>query len=220
MRRSAKNVLVDFLPVFWDNIKRNYSGQHQTRAKDLPIGFNIGRLRVIQRAGTSAGKKSAMWLCECLCGKQVTLSYSRLHLKQVKSCGCLQRDVARARGLANATHGASHHNRKNTEYRIWEGMKRRCLSPKHNGFRYYGGRGITVCDRWLHSFENFLADMGPRPRGKTLDRYPNNDGNYEPNNCRWATPHEQNMNRRKTKAIESFSTEELQAELQRRTVRP
>lgn len=81
-------------------------------------------------------------------------------------------------------------------YESWSAMKSRCNNPNHDSWKNYGGRGITVCDRWLHSFENFLADMGERPEGKTLDRFPNRDGNYEPSNCRWATVAEQNANRR------------------------
>jgi hypothetical protein len=77
----------------------------------------------------------------------------------------------------------------------WQSMKQRCLNPRHQAYANYGGRGITICDRWRHSFTTFLADMGPRPEGRTLDRV-DNDGNYEPGNCRWATKSTQLSNRR------------------------
>ncbi len=90
-----------------------------------------------------------------------------------------------------------------TEYTIWAGMIQRCYNPKGRHFHRYGGRGIIVCDRWRKSFVDFFADMGPRPSTKySLDRYPNNDGNYEPGNVRWATPEEQANNRRDNKHIE------------------
>ncbi len=94
-------------------------------------------------------------------------------------------------------HGSTKRGRSST-YRSWEGMRRRCLSPDNSKWKYYGGRGITICERW-GSFENFLEDMGERPVGTTLDRYPNTNGNYEPGNCRWATITEQRHNRREPK---------------------
>lgn len=83
---------------------------------------------------------------------------------------------------------------KTPEYRAWIDMRRRCLNPSRSDYHYYGGRGITVCDNWLNSFNSFLTDMGQRPEGLTLDRLDNN-GNYEPSNCKWVTRAEQNKNR-------------------------
>jgi hypothetical protein len=96
---------------------------------------------------------------------------------------------------------------KTTEYSRWETMLGRCRNPNHSGFKYYGARGIKVCERWL-IFENFLADIGRAPAGMTLDRYPNKDGDYEPGNVRWATPKQQSRNRRISK-LYSFSGESL-----------
>lgn len=96
----------------------------------------------------------------------------------------------------NYSHGLS----QTRTYEAWKHMIQRCTNPHAKHFSYYGGRGITVCERWLSSFENFLADMGERPPGLTLDRYPDNDGNYEPDNCRWATWTQQAANRRKRAA--------------------
>lgn len=99
--------------------------------------------------------------------------------------------------MPKVTHGHS----GTSLYKTWERMRQRCHNPNSNSYGNYGGRGIVVCERWLSSFENFLADMGERPEGKTLDRYPDNDGNYEPGNCRWATNAEQKRNTRRTKMI-------------------
>lgn len=88
-------------------------------------------------------------------------------------------------------------------YSSWDGMKGRCLNPKTNGFDRYGGKGITICNRWLHSFEDFIADMGYRPsKNHSIDRYPNRNGNYEPGNCRWATREEQRANMANTIVVE------------------
>lgn len=109
--------------------------------------------------------------------------------------------LSRFRSKKATTHGASKRGKKSHEYKSWQSMRQRCTNPKAAGYRRYGGRGITVCEAWMASFTAFLADMGPRPSIQhTLDRL-DNDGNYEPGNCRWATTHEQAQNRCNTMAI-------------------
>lgn len=126
----------------------------------------------------------AQWECLCDCGERVTVNGHTLRNGNTRSCGCLMR-----------THGESGPDRS-PEYATWKGIKRRCSAPRCKDYKDYGGRGIRVCDRWLNSFENFLADMGRKPSPKhSIDRA-DNDGNYEPGNCRWATPSEQSKNRR------------------------
>lgn len=105
-------------------------------------------------------------------------------------------------GESNSFYKHGHSSNPSPEYKSWESMKQRCLNPKFIGFKYYGGRGVSICKRWLESFENFLSDMGPRPEGHSLDRFPDRNGNYEPGNCRWATPKEQQRNKRNNRIVE------------------
>ena len=155
------------------------------------------RLTALYYAGKTAGGHK-LWHCICECGTEITVRASSLKNKDSKSCGCLQKEKAKTLALNMARkHGMS----TSSEYESWRKMKARCYNKNHPSFQYWGGRGISVCERWANSFENFLEDMGVKPSSKhTLDRI-NNDGNYEPSNCRWATGTEQRMNQRRMQKL-------------------
>lgn len=154
-------------------------------------GKKFGRLVAVRPSGKRG--RMTMWLCKCDCGKEHIARGTHLTTGRIKSCGCFQ-DECRIK--THTTHGRTH----TAEYRAWRLMIGRCLDPKNNGFKYYGERGIKICSRWM-DFENFFADMGLKPSSRhSLDRK-NCNGNYEPDNCRWATAVEQQNNKRNNRKI-------------------
>lgn len=162
-------------------------------------GRKFGRLAVRTEAGRKQG--SILWLCSCDCGNEILVT--GCHLRQLpgtRSCGCAKRErlqaLAPARLEANLRHGHAGRGEKSRAYHSWDAMIQRCTNPKTKAYKNYGGRGIQVCVRWRESFEAFLADMGEPAIGMTIDRR-NNDGNYEPYNCRWATRDQQSANQRR-----------------------
>ena len=152
-------------------------------------GHRFGRLTVLRRADKNA--RNSRWLCRCSCGKKKIIRGNLLVTAQTKSCGCYSAEAASRR---NVRHGHACGYRMSRTYLSWRAMLSRTTNKKHVAFKRYGAAGIKVCKRWL-KFENFLADVGLRPIGKTLDRFPNPRGNYEPGNCRWATRLEQARNK-------------------------
>lgn len=152
-------------------------------------GKVFGRLTVIADHGKIKGRRH--WKCVCACGTLRIVDGGNLSSGNTQSCGCWQREIT---GESNSTHGHKRGGRSSAIYTIWCSMVSRCTNPNADHYLDYGGRGITVCKRW-RKFENFLADMGERPSGLSIERR-HNDKGYSRANCYWATRTEQNNNKR------------------------
>lgn len=156
-------------------------------------GKQFGRLKVVSYAGKSR------WLCLCSCGTEKTIGSGAIRSGSTRSCGCLQIEETISR---STVHGSAGRKGKSPEYWSWSAMNARCRNKKSKSYKNYGGRGITVCERWAGSFQNFVDDMGKKPsESHTLDRIDNSRG-YEPGNCRWGTRIEQGNNRRNNRVEE------------------
>lgn len=150
----------------------------------------FGMLLVLEETNLRQ-RGGVVWKCRCDCGLIKNVVSKHLHNKGTKSCGCL-------RITTKVSHGHAYFGKLSPTYQSWRGMNRRCRNPNQEAYKYYGGKGVTVCDRWNlragGSFESFLADMGERPEGTTLGRF-GDIGNYSPENCKWMTNREQVVER-------------------------
>jgi hypothetical protein len=169
-------------------------------------GKRFGRLLVLKE-GPRSNSNRVTWVCVCTCGKIKTISALNLTAGDSLSCGCLRKETT---SKQFSTHKATN----SFEYRVWCGMLSRCRNPKLKGYHRYGGRGIKVCDRWANSFEAFLSDVGSAPSDEhSIDRFPDNDGNYEPLNCRWSTDTEQARNKSNNRRLVFRGAERTIAEI-------
>lgn len=156
------------------------------KQKDLS-GIRFGRLLAVSRVGTTTYGKP-IWLCKCDCGKSVEVVSANLRSGNSQSCGCLKSALTADRKFIHGRNGGD------PTYGTWVAMKARCLRERSSAFHKYGAKGVAICERWMF-FVNFLEDMGERPDGMTIDRI-DGSGNYEPGNCRWATPAQQRANQK------------------------
>ena len=175
--------IIDFRGALLYNVGSLNQGCYMSKVKDLK-GQKFNMMTAVRMIGNDT-RGAKIWLFKCDCGKEKELRGSQVSSGRVKSCGCLQ---------DRTSHGMS----SSHEYKIWSGMKQRCLNPKAPDYKQYGERGITICDRWIESFENFFEDVGEIPLDKEIDRIDNN-GNYEPSNIRLASREFQMQNMSKSK---------------------
>ena len=172
------------------------------RALDL-TGQTFGRLTVIERKGSDK-QRNALWECLCTCGNTTVVAAIELRRGHTKSCGCLKIEMAKTNdwNIKQVKYGNDVRRCQEwPEYGVWKRMRQRCNGIFCAEYARYGGRGIKVCARW-NNFQNFLTDMGPRPSKRHSIEREDNDGDYEPTNCRWSTETEQNNNRRNNRVLE------------------
>lgn len=174
------------------NKKLNFDG---SKIRDI-AGFRSGLLVAICPVGwytnPNTQMRDAVWKCLCDCGDVYEIRGTKISNGYTKSCGCSSNELG---AMSRTKHGGATRKGKSRTYLSWQNMIQRCTNPDSTGYIYYGGRGITVCDRWLNSFENFLEDMGDRPDNKTIDRVDVNS-DYSKENCKWSDIYEQGANKR------------------------
>lgn len=158
-------------------------------------GQTIGRWTVLRRSESVIDGRRAAWVCRCACGTERPIPGTSLRRGRSLSCGCAVQPLPPATRHAHAPRG-----RRSPEYYVWGAIVARCTNPRSGGWKKYGARGIRVCDRW-RDFVAFLADMGQRPSPQHSIERRNNDGDYEPGNCRWGTDAEQRRNKRTSRFV-------------------
>lgn len=159
-------------------------------------GQSFGRWTVLRCVSTPRVNVQSRWLCVCECGKEGIVPFGNLRNGRSQSCGCKRVEIATKR---LTKHGGSY----SLEYYVWRSMRDRCNNPRNPYFHCYGGRGISVCERWQNDFEAFLEDMGPRPSPDLSIERIDNDQGYSPDNCKWATTIEQAHNQRHRKSLKA-----------------
>lgn len=192
-----------------EKTEKREEGQGKIQRHPKLAGQTFGRLLVMSEHGiNNSGKRT--WLCQCSCGRKTIVPTGSLRSGNTSSCGCLIVETTIKR---STVHGHSRSRKRSGAYASWAWMKSRCLNPADTRWIYYGGRGVTICERWM-KFENFFADMGDRPHGMTLERK-NNLLGYAKSNCVWASPTEQANNRRGNHIIEFLGKKQTMAQWSR-----